>query len=423
MHMKRLRTAKLAAGVIAVAFCLTVSGVTPAFAAAPASPVVTTLTQSTTTTPIILSGTADANTSIQVAGGATPVTASSTAGGDWSVSVDLLANVVNHLAVVSFNTGGEYSATTTVDITHDNTAPAAPVITFPTSPYATSTSPITVTGTAEADAIISITGGSSTTTATTTGGGNWSASVGLTASSTNTLSVTAMDAAGNVSAASTVAVTHPSASGTTTTATSSPIITLVGESTMHVFSCNGFAEPGFSAVNSMGMTISATPTGTVDIGNPGTYTITYSATDDQSHTATTTRTVIVLNCSSGHHGSSNRGIERAAAVTPPASSIPGEAVGLNLLQTFLVPPGQVISATPVVLRAGTSFFLNNLGFGMRGQEVVELQTRLRDLGYFKGPVTGYFGPITRNAVRAFQKANGLPSTGFVGVMTRSLFNS
>jgi len=37
--------------------------------------------------------------------------------------------------------------------------------------------------------------------------------------------------------------------------------------------------------------------------------------------------------------------------------------------------------------------------------------------YLSAPPTGYFGILTFNAVRKFQKANGLPSTGYVGPMT------
>ena len=41
----------------------------------------------------------------------------------------------------------------------------------------------------------------------------------------------------------------------------------------------------------------------------------------------------------------------------------------------------------------------------------ELQHGLRDLGFYDGPVDGIDGPHTRMAVAAYQKANGLDSTG------------
>lgn len=54
----------------------------------------------------------------------------------------------------------------------------------------------------------------------------------------------------------------------------------------------------------------------------------------------------------------------------------------------------------------------------RGADVRILQERLRALGYFQGPVTGFFGPLTLKAVKEFQANRGLPSTGYVGPLTR-----
>ncbi len=316
-------------------------------------------------------------------------------------------------------------------VEEDITAPAAPVITFPIGPHATTTDPIMIGGTAEASSTITVTGGASTSTATTTGGGTWSVSVDLTASSTNVLSVTATDASGNTSTAATLSVTHSVASTSTPpTATSSPTITLSGDAVVNLFVCQAdegevFIDPGFSAVDSTGASITATSSGSVDIRTAGTYTVTYTATDSEDHTATTTRTVIVRECSSGGGGGSSNGggnagltgLARAAAVTPPASSIAGNAFGLATFQATLLPPGQVLGATTIVR------FDNNLRVGSRGPEVVELQTRLTALGFYNGPITGFFGPLTRAAVIRFQAAHGLPQTGFFGPMTRAIINS
>jgi peptidoglycan hydrolase-like protein with peptidoglycan-binding domain len=47
------------------------------------------------------------------------------------------------------------------------------------------------------------------------------------------------------------------------------------------------------------------------------------------------------------------------------------------------------------------------------QQVKELQVRLRQLGYFNTDATGNIGPMTREAVIAFQRNNGLPVDGIV----------
>lgn len=61
-----------------------------------------------------------------------------------------------------------------------------------------------------------------------------------------------------------------------------------------------------------------------------------------------------------------------------------------------------------------------LKFGSKGPEVIQLQTRLKNLGYFTYPmITDYFGVVTEESVEKFQKANGLAVTGIV---TTSVLN-
>ena len=61
----------------------------------------------------------------------------------------------------------------------------------------------------------------------------------------------------------------------------------------------------------------------------------------------------------------------------------------------------------------------DLHVGSAGQEVTELQTTLKKLGYFQTGVTGYYGSITKQAVIEFQKDFGVRGTGFAGPATRS----
>ena len=55
--------------------------------------------------------------------------------------------------------------------------------------------------------------------------------------------------------------------------------------------------------------------------------------------------------------------------------------------------------------------------GSRGQEVRNIQTKLRALGFYKGGVDGIYGAATRNAVKAFQKSVGLTADGIAGPKT------
>ena len=55
--------------------------------------------------------------------------------------------------------------------------------------------------------------------------------------------------------------------------------------------------------------------------------------------------------------------------------------------------------------------------GSKGNEVKEVQRRLKQWGYYSGSVDGIFGAGTRAAVIAFQKKNGLTADGVVGKAT------
>ena len=61
-----------------------------------------------------------------------------------------------------------------------------------------------------------------------------------------------------------------------------------------------------------------------------------------------------------------------------------------------------------------------LKFGDKGEDVSLLQTRLKDLYYYKGPVSGNYLEITRKAVRAVQEAYGLIVTGIADLKLQEL---
>ncbi|CAM4274746.1 N-acetylmuramoyl-L-alanine amidase [Paenibacillus endophyticus] len=69
-------------------------------------------------------------------------------------------------------------------------------------------------------------------------------------------------------------------------------------------------------------------------------------------------------------------------------------------------------------KAAETFSNATLTVGSSGQDVNELQGRLKHLGYFKGEVDGKFGTGTKNAVTWFQWKFGLKSDGVVGAKTK-----
>lgn len=70
----------------------------------------------------------------------------------------------------------------------------------------------------------------------------------------------------------------------------------------------------------------------------------------------------------------------------------------------------VISLTSVT-------FADTLKYGNKGAEVTKLQEQLKKLGYFKGKATGYFGSVTKAAVKKFQSSKGILVDGIAGRQT------
>ena len=88
----------------------------------------------------------------------------------------------------------------------------------------------------------------------------------------------------------------------------------------------------------------------------------------------------------------------------------------------------VFSAFAIVYMGSTEGFSHNfqtnMSFGNSGPEVSALQEALKNDGTFPvgQAITGYFGQITLTAVKAYQLKNKLPTTGFVGPLTRGCLN-
>jgi len=85
---------------------------------------------------------------------------------------------------------------------------------------------------------------------------------------------------------------------------------------------------------------------------------------------------------------------------------------LLLSLTALVMPMMVFAA-----------FNKDLSFGSRGSEVTMLQQFLTSEKLYSGPITGYFGLITKKSVQDFQMREKItPRSGFVGPLTRARIN-
>ena len=82
--------------------------------------------------------------------------------------------------------------------------------------------------------------------------------------------------------------------------------------------------------------------------------------------------------------------------------------------------GAIALAFTLIGTASQSAFA--LQIGNRGSEITTLQQNLTTAGFYKGPITGFYGELTQSAVRRFQQAKGLAVDGIAGSDTLSALN-
>lgn len=68
-------------------------------------------------------------------------------------------------------------------------------------------------------------------------------------------------------------------------------------------------------------------------------------------------------------------------------------------------------------------FYDTLQYGDTGEDVLALQTRLKELGYYSGPLSSKYAELTRKAVREVQDVYGLEVSGIADNDTQTLIFS
>ncbi len=203
-------------------------------------------------------------------------------------------------------------------------------------------------------------------------------------------------------------------------ATSSvPIVTLNGTSSVNVMQNTAFTDPGATATDQEDGTLTVTRSGALNTDVLGDYTLTYSATDSNGNTATATRVVhVIAGQPSGGGGGGGGGggfvfSPLPGFTSPIISTNPSTGGNPITIATVSTPTGEVLGVA-------VFNFKRNMKIGSTGDDVQELQKYLISQGYLVlKNATKYFGPLTHNALKKWQKARGLPSTGFFGPMSRA----
>ena len=148
---------------------------------------------------------------------------------------------------------------------------------------------------------------------------------------TYTISYTATDPSGNAATPVTRTVIVVDTIG--------PVITPNGASTLTVECHTSFTDPGATAADACSGPAQVTSSGSVDVDVPGSYLISYSATDSSGNTSTVTRTVNVVD------------------TTPPTISCPANVVvtlPLNSSATSMAVPYPAVTATDSCSSANVS---------------------------------------------------------------------
>lgn len=127
----------------------------------------------------------------------------------------------------------------------------------------------------------------------------------------------------------------------------------------------------------------------------GQHVLTITVTDSNGHTASASQSVIVI-----------------MGIIPPVVAVP-----------VVAPAASVVPVLQLNANKPTFTFSKFLSQGAQNNEVKKLQKLLAGQGFYAGPVTGYFGALTKAAVKKFQTANNISPFGYVGPGTRLALNA
>ncbi|QGY30450.1 Ig-like domain-containing protein [Pantoea cypripedii] len=280
-----------------------------------------------------LSGTAEAGSKITISDGTTVLgTVTAGSNGAWSFTTSTLADGTHTLNVTATDAAGNVSPNASVTLTVDTGVPTAstltvtadnvtPNVTIPSGGYTNDNTP-TLSGTAEAGAVVTISDGSTVLGSVTAGaGGAWTFTTAALANGSHPLSVTVKDAAGNVSPATSATVivdtVAPTASTLVITNDAAGVVVPSGGSTNDSTPVlSGTAEVGSKVTISDGSTV----LGTVTVGAGGTWSFTTATLSNGTHPLSVTVTDLAGNVSGTTSASVIIDTVAPAAVTGLAAS-------------------------------------------------------------------------------------------------------
>ena len=176
----------------------------------------------------------------------------------------------------------------------------------------------------------------------------------------------------------------------------------------------------------------------VNVGNSGTVNSSSISLSPSSLSLSVGQTSYVTATGNGDYYLSGNSSPSVASVLVSGSSVTvtGKSAGVASIticqsggscKTLVATvSGSYVSTTPTIstpiVTTPAFVFTSYLRPGSENNEVMELQKILHDKGYLKVFPTGYYGPLTVDAVVDFQADNGIDQLGVVGPSTRAALN-
>lgn len=117
--------------------------------------------------------------------------------------------------------------------------------------------------------------------------------------------------------------------------------------------------------------------------------------------------MIQLNACDRFHAIISRSITSLEVLKSMFKKLGLYAAAIVLLSWIIIPQAQAEASNTFV----------TMSVGSKGPQVVDLQQRLRMLGYLSSEADGNYGEGTKDAVQRFQKGAAIAQTGVVGQTT------
>ncbi|MEP0937168.1 MAG: Ig-like domain-containing protein, partial [Cyclobacteriaceae bacterium] len=345
------------------------------------------------TTPVI-TGTAEAGSTVTVVVGGATYTVTADGTGNWSIDTEVVApdsgtfspnvNGTNEVAVTSTDEAGNSSTDiTTLELTIDTTDPVVPTIVAQTT---NDTTP-EITGTAEANSTVTVVVGGASYSVTADGSGDWSVDTGVltpdagtfspNVNGTNEVSVTSTDAAGN----SSTDVTNLELTIDTTDPATPTVASQITNDTTPVIT--GTAEAGSTVTVVVGgatYTVTADGSGNWSIDtevvtpDSGTFTPDVNGSNEVAVTSTDT---------AGNSTSDTSTLELIIDTTDPA--VPTVVSQTTNDTTPIITGTAEVGSTVTIVVAGATY---NTTADASGKWVINTETDTPSMGTFAPNVNG-----------------------------------